>query len=51
VTFEYLLEYGAQARWVQEWHSPASAPLAVRLRLQADSGAVDTLMLVIGPRG
>lgn len=50
-TFDYLLEYGSQARWVREWHSPASAPLAVRLRLARDGAATDTLLFLIGPRG
>ena len=31
--FDYLLELGAGSRWVQEWVSPVSAPLAVRVRL------------------
>jgi len=51
VGFDYLLSYGAQATWVQSWHSPASAPLAVRMRLRLVDGSVDTLLLVIGPRG
>ncbi len=51
VTFDYLLEGGADARWVAGWHSPVSAPLAVRMRLQRTSGAVDTLLLKIGVRG
>lgn len=53
IAAEYLLAYGATAAWVQEWQSPASAPLAVRLRIErADSsGVVDTLLLAIGPRG
>lgn len=50
---DYLLSYGADAAWVQGWESPASAPLAVRLRIASadSSGTVDTLLLVIGPRG
>jgi prepilin-type N-terminal cleavage/methylation domain-containing protein len=49
--FDYLLTAGADARWVAGWHSPVSAPLAVRLRVQRTAGAVDTLLLAIGPRG
>lgn len=55
--FDYLLEGGANARWVGEWRSPVSAPLAVRLRLAGRAPAsgealrVDTLLLLIGPRG
>lgn len=50
---DYLLAYGADAPWVQEWQSPVSAPLAVRLRIAHgdSSGVVDTLLLTIGPRG
>jgi prepilin-type N-terminal cleavage/methylation domain-containing protein len=48
---EYLLSYGSESTWVQEWHSPASAPLAARLRLMHADGGVDTLLFIIGPRG
>lgn len=51
VGFEYLLSYGAQATWVQSWHSPASAPLAVRMRLMHADAPADTLLFAIGPRG
>jgi prepilin-type N-terminal cleavage/methylation domain-containing protein len=51
VALDYLLSYGAQATWVQSWHSPASAPLAVRLRLLHNDAPADTLLFVIGPRG
>jgi len=51
VGFDYLLSYGAQATWVQSWHSPASAPLAVRMRLLHGDASADTLFLLIGPRG
>ncbi|TMD02343.1 MAG: prepilin-type N-terminal cleavage/methylation domain-containing protein [Chloroflexi bacterium] len=47
---DYLLEPGANSVWVHEWISPVSAPLAVRLRLNRGS-VVDTLLLLIGPRG
>jgi prepilin-type N-terminal cleavage/methylation domain-containing protein len=50
VGFDYLLEPGAQSRWVAAWHSPVSAPLGVRMRI-ADSAGVDTLLLRIGTRG
>jgi len=48
---DYLLDYGAESRWVQEWVSPVSAPIAVRLRLAWHDGHADTLLLPIGPRG
>lgn len=53
ITAAYLLDLGADERWVQEWQSPASAPVAVRLCIaRADStGRVDTLLLAIGFRG
>ena len=57
VAFEYLLDPGANARWVHEWLSPVTAPLAVRVRLvrqvaSSDTAStVDTLLLLIGPRG
>ena len=51
LAMDYLLAYGSESRWVQEWHSPASAPLAARMRLTRRDGTIDTLMLIIGPRG
>jgi prepilin-type N-terminal cleavage/methylation domain-containing protein len=48
---DFLLDYGASSRWVQEWVSPVSAPIAVRLRLGRRDGHADTLLLHIGPRG
>ena len=57
VAFDYLLDPGADARWVREWISPVSAPLALRLRVRyrgsgkGEAGSVDTLLLIIGPRG
>jgi prepilin-type N-terminal cleavage/methylation domain-containing protein len=50
VAFDYLLEPGADSRWVREWISPVSAPLAIRLRLERPQG-VDTLLFLVGPRG
>ncbi len=64
VGFDYLLEPGADSRWVQDWVSPVSAPLAVRIRLTLladrsdrpiarppDRLMVDTLLLLIKGRG
>lgn len=68
VEFDYLLESGEEtggpdvmpgegARFVREWLSPVSAPLAVRVRIefnrsdQAPGGSADTLLLLVGPRG
>jgi prepilin-type N-terminal cleavage/methylation domain-containing protein len=51
VALEYLLDLGSDAPWVQQWISPVSAPLAVRMRIRGHAGVVDTLVLVIGPRG
>lgn len=50
VEMDYLLHAGANEAWVRAWESPASAPLAVRLRL-ARAGRVDTLLVFVGPRG
>jgi prepilin-type N-terminal cleavage/methylation domain-containing protein len=54
--FDYLLEPGERSRWVQEWRSPSTAPLAVRIRVQLGaardgSPRADTLLLLIGERG
>jgi prepilin-type N-terminal cleavage/methylation domain-containing protein len=57
VDFDYLLDPGANARWVREWLSPVTAPVAVRGRVarHAVSGGapeqVDTLLFLVGPRG
>ncbi|SRR6266480_1254519 len=58
VGFDYLLEPGTESRWVGEWVSPVSAPLAVRMRVTralgtGDGGRVvtDTLLLLIKERG
>lgn len=51
---DYLLEPGADTKWVQQWLSPLSAPLAVRLRIGRSRNGiseVDTLLLVIKERG
>lgn len=50
VRFDYLLDPGSTATWVQEWLSPISPPLAVRLRI-ARRERVDTLLYVVGTRG
>lgn len=59
VALDYLLEPGADARWVREWVSPLTAPLAVRLRVRtggqaaihAGAGRVDTLLFLMKERG
>jgi prepilin-type N-terminal cleavage/methylation domain-containing protein len=55
VAFDYLLDPGANSKWVREWISPVSAPLAVRLRItgcgRGDAGCVDTLLFLIKERG
>jgi prepilin-type N-terminal cleavage/methylation domain-containing protein len=57
VEFDYLLEPGATEHWVREWISPVSAPVAIRVRVTRrecgawDVGCVDTLLLIVGPRG
>lgn len=48
--FDYLLEPGADSRWVGTWSSPVSAPLAVRVRL-THRGRVDTALYLIKGRG
>lgn len=50
VAFDYLLEPGADTKWVREWVSPVSAPLAIRLRLSRRAG-VDTLLFLVKERG
>ncbi len=58
VQFDYLLEPGAESRWVREWVSPVSAPVAVRMRIakagceMRDAGCVVyTLLFLIKERG
>ena len=59
VAFDYLLEPGEESRWVREWISPVSAPIAVRVRIQrsgdsspiARAGMVDTLLFLVKERG
>ena len=50
VQIDYLLEPGADSRWVREWVSPVSAPLAIRLRIER-AGTADTLLFLIKERG
>ncbi|HVH10983.1 MAG TPA: prepilin-type N-terminal cleavage/methylation domain-containing protein [Gemmatimonadales bacterium] len=58
VQFDYLLEPGAESRWVREWLSPVTAPIAVRMRVtkardgaEATAAAVDTVPFLIKERG
>lgn len=51
VAFDYLLEPGADTRWVGQWVSPVSAPLAVRIRITRAGALVDTLLFLIKERG
>jgi len=56
VAFDYLLEPGLDARWVREWVSPVSAPIAVRIRVGRGTGdegrtVIDTLLFLIKERG
>lgn len=57
VHLDYLLVPGESTRWVQTWISPASAPLAVRLRIghsgvgSSGSARTVTLLLLIKERG
>lgn len=61
--FDYLLDVasdgqddstpgapGEHARFVREWISPVSAPIAIRLRISR-AERVDTLFVIVGPRG
>lgn len=53
IAFDYLLALGATSGWVREWHSPVSAPLAVRMRVHRAraSRRIDTLLFLIKERG
>lgn len=58
VAFDYLLEPGADSKWVREWVSPVSAPVTIRMRLTRgretrDNGLVvtDTMLFLIKERG
>jgi prepilin-type N-terminal cleavage/methylation domain-containing protein len=41
---------GERARFVREWISPVSAPIAIRLRISR-AERVDTVFVIVGPRG
>ncbi len=47
---DYLAHGGANEKWVREWISPTSLPLAVRLRI-VGSARADTFLFAIGSRG
>jgi prepilin-type N-terminal cleavage/methylation domain-containing protein len=66
LALDYLLEPGAESRWVREWVSPVGAPVAVRMRIEKagcpkglpvgrgmrDARCmVDTLLFLIKERG
>ena len=55
VAFDYLLEPGVDSKWVREWVSPVSAPVAIRLRVagcrRGDAACADTLLFLIKERG
>ncbi|HYL55356.1 MAG TPA: prepilin-type N-terminal cleavage/methylation domain-containing protein [Gemmatimonadales bacterium] len=57
VELDYLFEPGGESRWVREWVSPVSAPLAVRIRVKRSEKAegpkpvTDTLLLLVKERG
>jgi prepilin-type N-terminal cleavage/methylation domain-containing protein len=51
IAFDYLLEPGLDSRWVTDWVSDLTAPLAVRLRLERADRGVDTLLFLIKGRG
>lgn len=55
VRFDYLLARGEASLWHDEWTSPVTPPLAIRLRLTrltpAADAPVDTLLLLVGERG
>jgi len=55
VAFDYLLDPGADAKWVREWISPVSAPLAIRVRVagcgKRNAACVDTLLFLVKERG
>jgi prepilin-type N-terminal cleavage/methylation domain-containing protein len=58
VAFDYLLEPGLDARWVRQWVSPVTAPLAVRMRIAPavctgaeGTCATDTILFLVKERG
>ncbi len=50
LALDYLLELGEAERFVREWYSDASPPLAVRFRVSG-AGGRDTLLVLVGERG
>jgi hypothetical protein len=52
---DYLLEPGADTKWVREWVSPVSAPVAIRVRIagcgRGYAAGVDTLLFLVKERG
>ena len=53
VAFDYLLVPGEDSKWVREWISPVSAPLAVRVRVtrSGNTHRVDTMLFLVKERG
>lgn len=53
VDFDYLLDFGSDAAWVREWHSPVTLPIALRARIarRGAEATVDTILVALGPRG
>lgn len=52
--FDYLIEPGMETRWVRQWISPVSAPLAIRMRTTIERNgivSIDTLLLLVKERG
>lgn len=50
LALDYLLQFGAEQRFVRQWHSDAAAPAALRVRVTRGATA-DTLLLPVGRRG
>lgn len=48
--FDYMLEMGANTRWVSAWESAVSAPLAIRVRVDRNE-SVDTMIYLVKGRG
>jgi prepilin-type N-terminal cleavage/methylation domain-containing protein len=50
VTLDYMIGVRGEGEWVTGWHSPVSAPLAIRVRW-SERGVSDSLLCLIGGRG
>jgi prepilin-type N-terminal cleavage/methylation domain-containing protein len=50
VTLDYLIGVRGEGEWAAGWHSPVSAPMAIRARWSL-GGVADTLLCAIGGRG